>query len=82
MPELLVAINLNRCLGHVQSVMALKFLLMSFLRAGAFARLEWKWISKKDNLLAIPVTTPVLSWVPLLKEGRKPNCVVVGLHTL
>ena len=40
-PELLEAINLNRCSGHVQSVMALKFLLMTFLRAGALARLEW-----------------------------------------
>ena len=59
-PELLEAINLNRCSGHVQSVMALKFLLMTFLRAGALARLEWKWISKKDNLLVIPGTTPGL----------------------
>ena len=41
-PELLEAINLNRCSGDVQSVMALKFLLMTFLRAGALARLEWK----------------------------------------
>ena len=39
--------------------MALKFLL-TFLRAGALARLEWKWISRKDNLLVIPGTTPGL----------------------
>ena len=32
-PELLEAINLNRCSWHVQSVMALKFLLINFLRA-------------------------------------------------
>ena len=59
-PELLEPINLNRCSGHVQSVMALKFLRMTFLRAGALAHLEWKWISKKDNLLVIPETTPGL----------------------
>ena len=77
-PELLEAIHLNRCSGHVQSVMALKFLLTTFLRAGALARLEWKWISRKDNLLVIPGTTPGLKrtkktedlphHVPLTKE--------------
>ena len=77
-PELLEAINLNRCSGHVQSVMALKFLLMTFLRAGALARLEWKWINRKENLLVIPGTTPGLKrtkktedlphHVPLTKE--------------
>ena len=60
MPELLQAINLNRCSGHVQAVLALKFLLMTFLRTGALARLEWKWFSKKDNLLVIPGSTPGL----------------------
>ena len=58
--------------------MALKFLLMTFLRAGALARLEWKWINRKDNLLVIPGTTPGLKrtkktedlphHVPLTKE--------------
>ena len=48
-PELLQEINLNRCSGHVQAVLALKFLLMTFLRTGALARLEWKWVSKKDT---------------------------------
>ena len=77
-PELLQAINLNRCSGHVQAVLALKFLLMTFLRTGALARLEWKWISKKDNLLVIPGSTPGLKrtkktehldhHVPLTKE--------------
>ena len=77
-PELLEAIHLNRSSGHVQSVMALKFLLMTFLRAGALARLEWKWISRKENLLVIPGTTPGLKrtkktedlphHVPLTKE--------------
>ena len=50
-PELLQTINLNRCSGHIQAVLALKLLLMAFLRTRALARLEWEWISKKDNLL-------------------------------
>lgn len=41
-PELLEAINLNRCSGHIQSVLALEFLLTTFLRAGALARLKWE----------------------------------------
>ena len=48
---MLQTINLNRCSGHVQAVLALKLLLMTFLRTRALARLEWEWISKKDNLL-------------------------------
>ena len=66
--ELLKAINLNCCSGHVQSVMALKFLLMIFLRAGALARLEWKWISRKENLLVIPGTTPGLKRTKKTKD--------------
>ena len=77
-PELLQAINLNRCSGHVQAGLALKFLLMTFQRTGALARLEWKWISKKDNLLVVPGSTTGLKrtkktehldhHVPLVKE--------------
>ena len=55
---MLQAINLNRCSGHAQAVLALKFLLMTFLGTGALARLEWKWVSKKDNLLITPGSTP------------------------
>ena len=58
--------------------MALKFLPMTILRAGALARLERKWISRKENLLVIPGTTSGLKrtkkredlphHVPLTKE--------------
>ena len=41
-PTSLDAIHFNRCSGPVQSVMALKFLLITFLRAEALLRLEWK----------------------------------------
>ena len=77
-PDLLAAINLNSCSGHVQSVLALKFLLMSFLRAGALVRLEWEWIDQQEKVLVIPGTTPGLKrtnktehlphHVPLTKE--------------
>ena len=33
---------------------------MAFLRAGALARLQWKWINRKEKLLVIPGTTPGL----------------------
>ena len=48
-PELLKEINLNRCSGHVQAVLALKFLLMTFLRKGAFSRLSGE-IKRKRGL--------------------------------
>lgn len=77
-PDLLEAINLNGCSGHVQSVLALKFLLMSFLRAGALVRLKWEWIDEGERLLVIPGDTPGLKrtkktehlphHVPLTKE--------------
>tara|TARA_B100001094_G_scaffold315204_1_gene354942 strand:- start:710 stop:1972 length:1263 start_codon:yes stop_codon:yes gene_type:complete len=56
-PELLKAINLNKCNSHIQSVLATKFMLMTFLRSGALARLEWSWIDEEKKLLTIPATT-------------------------
>ena len=45
-PDLIKAINLNKCNSHIQSVLATKFMLMTFLRSGALARLEWSWINE------------------------------------
>ena len=73
-PDLLDAIRLNRCSGHFQSVIALKFLLMTFLRAGALARLEWKWISEKENLLVIPGKTSGL------REPRGQKTSLITSH--
>lgn len=42
-PALLKEVNLNRCNTHIQSVLATKLLLMTFLRAGSLTRLEWSW---------------------------------------
>ena len=49
-PKLIADINLNRCNSHIQTVLATKFLLMTFLRTGALARLEWEWIIEKDGI--------------------------------
>lgn len=57
-PELLERIELNRSNTHIQSVMATKLMLMTFLRAGALTRLEWDWIG--DNVITIPGTVPGL----------------------
>ena len=60
-PELLSAVNLNRCNTHIQSVLATKLLLMTFLRAGALSRLEWSWFgSEFDDVITIPGDTPGL----------------------
>ena len=58
--QLMETINVNRCSGHVQVVLALKFLLMTFLRAGTLVRLRWEWIDQDKRLLVIPGTTPGL----------------------
>lgn len=59
-PDLLNAISLNRCSVHIQTFLAMKLMLMSFLRAGALVRLEWKWIDLENKMIIIPGTTPGL----------------------
>ena len=78
-PELLQANNLNLCCSDDQAVLALKFLFMKFLRTGAPARLEWKWISKKDELLVIPGTNPGLKRT---KKTEELPCVCGSIHLL
>jgi integrase len=57
-PALLKEVNLNRCNTHIQSVLATKMMLMTFLRAGALTRLEWDWFeSQFPNTITIPGTT-------------------------
>ncbi len=78
-PDLIKAINLNKCNSHFQSVLATKFMLMTFSRSGALARLEWSWINEDEKLLIIPGPTSGLKrrkgineniphHVPLTKE--------------
>ena len=82
-PKLIADINLNRCNSHIQTVLATKFLLMTFLRTGALARLEWEWIIEKDGIecFEIPgktyglkrrkdVNDHIPHYVPLTKEMR------------
>ena len=57
-PALLKEVNLNRCNTHIQSVLATKMMLMTFLRAGSLTRLEWDWFdSQFPNTITIPGTT-------------------------
>lgn len=57
-PGLLHEVNLNRSNSHIQSVMATKLLLMTFLRTGALARLEWSWFDTQfQNTITIPGNT-------------------------
>jgi len=57
-PDLLKEVNLNRCNTHIQSVLATKLLLMTFLRAGALTRLEWSWFDVDfPDTITIPGNT-------------------------
>ena len=56
-PELINAINLNKCDSHIQWVLSTKLMLLTFLRAGALCRLEWEWIDEENKLLVIPGKT-------------------------
>ena len=56
-PELLKLINLNKNNAHIQTILSVKLLLMTFLRAGALTRLEWGWIDEDWRVLTIPPST-------------------------
>lgn len=66
-PELLEKIELNPSNTHIQSVMATKFMLMTFLRAGALTRLEWEWV--ECDRITIPGTVPGLK----RRKGKHDN---------
>ena len=69
-PDLIKAIELNRCNAHIQSVLATKLLLMTFLRAGALARLEWSWFDTDfPDTITIPGSTSGLK----RKKGKNDN---------
>tara|TARA_Y100001970_G_scaffold256770_1_gene334808 strand:+ start:59 stop:733 length:675 start_codon:yes stop_codon:yes gene_type:complete len=78
-PELLKLINLNKNNSHIQTILSVKLMLLTFLRTGALTRLEWGWIDKNNSLLTIPPSTSGLKrtkgkndhiphHVPLTKE--------------
>ena len=70
-PLMLKEIHLNRCNAHQTVVQATKFMLLTFLRTGALARLQWDWID--GDLLVIPGTTPGLKRTK--KTENKPHHV-------
>jgi len=59
-PALLEAINLNQCASHSLVVLSVKFMLLTFLRAGALVRLRWDWIDAENKVMIIPGHTPGL----------------------
>lgn len=58
--ELLERINLNKYSSHTLVVLSVKFMLMTFLRAGALVRLEWDWVDLREKLIVMPGNTPGL----------------------
>jgi integrase len=59
-PELLEAVNMNKCSAHNLVVLSVKFMLLTFLRAGALVRLQWDWIDEQSRTIVIPGETPGL----------------------
>jgi len=82
-PLLMKEVNLNRSNSHIQSVMATKLLLLTFLRTGALTRLEWSWFDTDfPDTITIPGSTSGLKrkrgkndhiphHVPITPEMRK-----------
>lgn len=69
-PNLLKAVELNRSNSHIQSVLATKLLLMTFLRAGSLTRLEWSWFDTDfPDTITIPGSTSGLK----RKKGKNDN---------
>ena len=54
-PKFLKEVNLNRHNAHPISVLSTKFLLLTFLRAGASTRLEWSWIKEINGIRCIEI---------------------------
>ena len=74
-PELLENINLNRCSANTIVVLSTKFMLLTFLRAGALVRLRWDWYDSRDQIITIPGNTPGLKRT--FKTQNKPHHVPV-----
>ena len=79
-PKLLEDIETNSCNGALEVVLAVKFMLMTFLRVGALVRLEWDWYDEEEDCWIIPSQTPGLKrklgvvyrphHIPVTKELR------------
>tara|TARA_Y100001933_G_C18880889_1_gene513967 strand:- start:320 stop:721 length:402 start_codon:yes stop_codon:yes gene_type:complete len=54
-PNLLKEINLNRNNFHPMSVPSTKLYALTFLRAGALTRLQWRWINKVVCILCLEI---------------------------
>jgi len=69
-PTLCSDIDLNRPNANIQSVMATKLLLMTFLRTGALTRLEWDWFNTDfEYTITIPGNTSGLK----RKKGKNDD---------
>ena len=66
-PTLLNKIESNSVNGAIEVVLAVKFLLMTFLRVGALVRLEWDWYDEETDCWVIPSET----WGLKRKKGVK-----------
>ena len=80
-PDLIKAINFNKCNAEINTILCTKFMLLTALRSGAATRIRWDWIKNVNgiNCIVIPGTTAGLKrrkgtsdhiphYVPITKE--------------
>jgi len=80
-PKLIADVNANACNGAPEVDLAVKFLLMTFLRVGALVRLEWDWYDGEKDCWIIPSQTAGLKrkkgtedkphYIPVTEELRE-----------
>ena len=56
-PKFLQVVSENKCKGGIITDLAVKTLLMTFLRVGALCRLEWDWYDEESDCWIIPSET-------------------------
>ena len=56
-PKFLQVVNENKCKGGIITDLAVKTLLMTFLRVGALCRMEWDWYEEESDCWITPSET-------------------------
>ena len=78
-PEFLEKVSLNPVHNHPFSQLATKFMLLTFLRAGALTRLKWEMIDEEKELLIIDGSTSGLKRTKGRNDDR-PHYIPITSH--
>ena len=78
-PEFLEKVSLNPVHNHPYSQLATKFMLLTFLRAGALTRLKWDMIDEEKELITIDGSTSGLKRKKRKNDDR-PHYIPITSH--